>query len=156
MSSRAGVALDVGVDGQLHEPGGLFAHALDEAAQAGVESGAVDAAGGLGDVDHEIAGALELTGEPDRSHDRAEIGRHGLLQGEHVVAGLFDPEGEGVDLVVGLDEGQRTLHVVGEKDLGAARDELAHERRQLDDLVADLVQLLVEGLALLGHRVSCR
>ncbi len=58
---------------------------------------------------------------------------------------------EGVHLVVGLDEALRGVHVVGEQGLGATGDELTEHRRQANDVVADLVELGVEGLALLGH-----
>ena len=39
---------------------GLLAHAVDDAAQLGVELVAVDAAGRLADVDHQVGGALDL------------------------------------------------------------------------------------------------
>ena len=76
----------------------------------------------LGDVDHEVAGALDLRGQPDRGDDGPQVAGHRLLQGEHLVAALLDVEGERVELVVALDEGLGAAEVVVEQDLGAARD----------------------------------
>ena len=66
--------------------------------------GSVEAPCRLGDVHHEVAGALDLRREADRGDHRAHVARHRLLAGQDREAALLDVEGEGVDLVVTVDE----------------------------------------------------
>ena len=150
---EAGISLHVGVEGERHETAGLLAHAFDEPAQTRVERGAVDPTGRLGHVHHEVAGSFEFAGEPHRGDDRTEIGGHGLLTGEQVVALLLDAKGERVEFIVGLDELEGATHVVAQEHLGATWDELGDERAELHDLVADFVESLMERHPLFGHGV---
>ena len=71
---------------------------------AGRQLGAEDAAGALGDVDHEVAGALDLGDHADGGDDAAQVAGHGLLQGELLVAELLELDGQGVERVVALDD----------------------------------------------------
>ena len=76
----------------------------------------------------------------------------GCCRASSVVAALLDVEGERVELVVGVDERLRRVEVAVEERLGAARDRLGHQRRQAHEVVADLVELLVERSCRgLGH-----
>ena len=54
------VAVGEGVDGQPQLHAGLLAHAVDEAADLGLERVRVEPARRLGHVDHEVADAFEL------------------------------------------------------------------------------------------------
>ena len=59
-SGEGGVAFGVGIHTALEQPDGLFPHLLDETSQTGIQRGAVNPAGCLGHVHHEIAGTLNL------------------------------------------------------------------------------------------------
>ena len=112
----------------------------------GSNSIAVDAPGALGHVDHEVARTLDLRREPDRGDDGPQVAGHRLLEREHVVAALLDLDRQLVEHVVVLDERLRAAQVDRQQDLGAAGDELGGQGGEPHDVVADLLELLVEGL----------
>src|SRR5690606_42157851 len=56
---HGGVLVDVGVHGHAEQAGRLLAHLADEPPQPRRQLGAEDAARPLGDVDHEVAAALD-------------------------------------------------------------------------------------------------
>jgi hypothetical protein len=77
------------------------------------------------------------------------------LQGEHVVAVLFDSKREIIEFIVGLNENLRSLHIVGEQHFGSSGDDFTNECAKTNDVVTDFVKLLVEGLSLFRHDRSC-
>ena len=151
-AGQVGVAVGVGVHGQPVEAHRLVGHRLQQPVERGRDRGAVQPAGGLGDVDHEVARALDLRGEPDGGDDGAHVAGHRLLPGEDREAALLDVEGELVDLVVAVDDRLRLGQVEGEERLGAAGDRLGDPRRRPQQVALHLVELVVEREAGVGHR----
>ncbi len=141
------VGVGVGLEGVAEEAEGLVAHHLEQPPDLGADRQAVDAAGTLGDVHHQIAGALELRGEPDGGDERPHVAGHGLLEGELLVAALLDVEGEVVELVVGVDERLRGGEVAVEEGLCPPGDGLDHERGETHEVAVDRVELVVEVAA---------
>ena len=70
-----------------------------------------------------------------------------MLTSEDQKEPVLDRVVEIVDPVVALDDVFRGGEIAVEERLGASRDRLGGERGEPDDVDADLVELLVEGLA---------
>ena len=83
------VAVHVGVDGQTHQPAGLFAHPHQQAPKSGVVAGAVDAPGGLGDVDGQVARPLQFGIQTEGGAEGPKIAGHWGLESQHMVAALL-------------------------------------------------------------------
>ncbi len=67
-------------------------------------------------------------------------------------AAVLDVEGEGIELVVGIDDRLRALQVPSEQHVCDPRDAFGDMGGQADDVALDVVELVVEGLADLRHR----
>ena len=89
--------------------------------------------------------------DPEDGEQRAQVRRHRLLEREQLVHLLLDPGDEALDIaVVRIDPVDQ--HEVGiEQRVGRRADLLAAPSRELHDLAADFLLLLVERSAGLGH-----
>jgi hypothetical protein len=126
---------------------GLLAHPLDDSPQLRVEAVRVEAARRLRDVHHEVCRPFELVHDAQHGDDRPQVGRHGLLAGEELVAAVLDRVGQVVDVVVVLDDllGRREVGV--EECLRAGGDRLGRQRREPDHADPQVVEGVLEALA---------
>ncbi|MEZ5372577.1 MAG: hypothetical protein R2704_07550 [Microthrixaceae bacterium] len=146
--SRHGrVPLGVGLHGQPVQPCGLLAHRRDQAAQARRDRDAVDPPGCLGDVDRQVARALDLRHHADGRHDRPHVAGHRLLEGQHPVARLLHLHHQRIEHIVVVDDQLGLGQVDRQQRLGHPRDRLGDQRRHRHQLIGDLVQIIVKVLA---------
>ena len=79
---------------------------------------------GLGDVHGLVADALEVGAHLHGRGDEAQVGRHGLLQGEHLQTAVVDLDLEAIHRGVAFDHGLRefgaSLHQRDEGLAGSA------------------------------------
>ena len=113
---------------------------------------AVDPPCGLADVRGEVATAFDLGDHLQQRDHLAEVAGDGCLQGEDLDAALLHLHGVGIDVGVAADDDLGTLEVAVEQHRRSAGDDLHHARREQGQIVARLVQILVERLAQLVHQ----
>jgi len=102
--------------------------------------------GELGHVAGEVSHPLERRAHPQRTHDHAEIGRHRPLEGEDVDSPLIEGVLQEIDARVGGDHFLRELGVGALESTVGLLYGLGHQLRDLDELLADLVELGLKNL----------
>ena len=115
----------------------------------------VQAPCGPGDVPHQAGRELDLVEDAQHREQLSQVGGHRLLEREELVDAVLDlHDASGDLLVLGVDPLDQ--QEVGVEDrLGGGADLLAGLGRELDDVRADLLQLLVERPPGLGYGRVC-
>ena len=97
--------------------------------------------------------AVNDPGAVDRGDHGAQVGGHRLLPGEQVDRQGVELGADCVELLVGRDDALRQVHVGVEESGRRAGHGRAGQPGHLDQLVRDLVEVVVEGVA---HAVLVR
>ena len=122
----------------------LRAHAIDDAAQLRVELMRIQPSRGLGDVDHEVAAALQLVRDAERAGTEPDISVLEAAVAEEGEALVLDRVPNRVDVVVIVDDLLGAGKIGLDERVGAGRDRPGRERSEADDAEGQIADLCIE------------
>ena len=99
---------------------------------------------GFGDVDREVADALEIRVDLDRRHDRAKVDRHRLVQREQLEAAVVDLDVELIDRLIPREDAVHARGVALDERPHRRADAILGEAAHLEQPRLELGELLLE------------